>query len=170
LPHRARHIDVTSAVGQGTTFHIYFPRVANDKPSTAAADEKPAAPASTGTVLLVEDQEGVRRFLRAALEKFGYRILEAGNGTDALVMAKGFEGKIDLLITDLVMPGIHGQELAERLSVVQPQAKVLFMSGYAKENIGGRGIKMTDLVYLQKPFSPAQLLAKVRQLLGGEAA
>jgi two-component system, cell cycle sensor histidine kinase and response regulator CckA len=113
----------------------------------------------------VEDQESVRVFLRAVLEKSGYRVLEAAHGAAALAAAKEFDGPIDLLVTDLIMPMMNGEELAEHLLRDRPRTKVLFMSGYAKENIGGRGIDAPGLIYLQKPFGPGQFIAKVREAL-----
>jgi PAS domain S-box-containing protein len=160
-------IEVTTALGKGTTFHIYFPEAVNAALPSGVDGDKTPLTESSGTVLLVEDQGDVRRFLHSVLEKFGYRILEAANGSDALALAKGFDGTIDLLVTDLVMPRMRGQELAERLMTIRPGTKVLFMSGHAEENAGKRGVEMPDLVYLQKPFSPGQLLAKVRDVLGG---
>jgi two-component system, cell cycle sensor histidine kinase and response regulator CckA len=149
-------IEVTSALGEGTTIHIYFPRVPTPQRQPAVVLTTPSMNESTGTVLLVEDQENVRRFLRAVLAKSGYRVVEAVNGSDALAVAGEFIGTIDLLVTDLIMPVMNGQELAERLKMDRPEARILFMSGYAKESIGGRGIDMPGLVYLQKPFSPSE--------------
>jgi PAS domain S-box-containing protein len=158
-------IEVTSSLGQGTAVHIYFPRVPSPPRQPAVVLTTPSSNESTGTVLLVEDQENVRKFLRAVLSRSGYRVVEAVNGSDALTVAGDFIGTIDLLVTDLIMPLMNGQELAERLMVDRPNTKVLFMSGYAKETIGGRGIDMPGLVYLQKPFAPSQLIAKVREAL-----
>jgi PAS domain S-box-containing protein len=158
-------IEVTTALGQGTSFHIYFPRVPGQPLEPPSSDGPPAANDTTGTVLLVEDQESVRVFLRAVLEKSGYRVLEAAHGAAALAAAKEFDGPIDLLVTDLIMPMMNGEELAEHLLRDRPRTKVLFMSGYAKENIGGRGIDAPGLIYLQKPFGPGQFIAKVREAL-----
>jgi PAS domain S-box-containing protein len=158
-------IEVTSALGEGTAIHMYFPRAPAPQRQPAVVLTMPSMNKSTGTVLLVEDQENVRRFLRAVLAKSGYRVVEAVNGSDALAIAGEFIGTIDLLVTDLIMPVMNGQELAERLKIDRPETGVLFMSGYAKESIGGRGIDMPGLVYLQKPFSPGQFIAKVREAL-----
>jgi two-component system, cell cycle sensor histidine kinase and response regulator CckA len=158
-------IEVTSSLGAGTAIHIYFPRVPSPPRQPVAIATTPSLNESTGMVLLVEDQENVRKFLRAVLAKSGYRVVEAVNGSDALALARDFVGPIDLLVTDLIMPLMNGQELAESLMIDRPHTKILFMSGYAKENMGGRGVDMPGLVYLQKPFSPGQFIAKVREAL-----
>ena len=117
------------------------------------------------TVLVVEDQESVRRYLRAVLERSGYRVLEAGNGPDALALVNRFDQTIHLIVTDLVMPLMNGRDLTEQLKITRPGTKVLFISGYANETIDDRGMDEPDLVYLQKPFDSEQLIAKVQEAL-----
>jgi PAS domain S-box-containing protein len=162
-------IEVTSAPGEGTTIHIYLPRAAEDPEQRSVASGKSPAMKGSETVLLAEDQSSVRRYLRSVLEEFGYRVVDVANGPDALVLAKQFEGTIDLLITDLIMPLMDGRNLAEQLTAIRPGTKVLFMSGSSKEDIARRGMDTPDLVYLQKPFAPEELISKVRELLGSQA-
>jgi DNA-binding response OmpR family regulator len=113
----------------------------------------------------VEDQEAVRQYLRVTLEDFGYTVLLAANGPDALALSDQFAGKIDLLLVDLVLPLMNGRELAEKLKLTRPGLKVLFTSGYAEETMGSRGIFAGDLPYLPKPFNRQKLAARVREAL-----
>jgi two-component system, cell cycle sensor histidine kinase and response regulator CckA len=158
------HIEVESELGRGTTFRVSLPRAA-DLPAQA----KPAAPLPTDggreTVLLVEDEPGVRRLVRRVLQAHGYAVLEAGDGEQAEAVARAHPGSIDLLITDVVMPGRSGREVAEALRGAWPGLKVLFMSGYTDDEVMRRGIETDRVHFLQKPFAPAALAAKVRQVL-----
>ncbi len=158
-------IDVTSAVGAGTTIHLWLPRSGSERQIQSM--EGAAAPAIKGreTILLVEDQNGVRRFLRTVLEEYNYRVLDAANGSDALELAKT-SGPIDLLISDLIMPMMDGRELAQRLLEMQPNAKVIFVSGYARDSMEARWADTPSLVYLQKPFNPEQLITRIQDVLG----
>ncbi len=126
-----------------------------------------AAAATRGheTILLVEDEEGVRRIARIALETRGYRVLEAADGRAAMAVAEGRVGEIDLLVTDVVMPGMSGRELADVLRVRQPGLKVLFMSGYVEDALVRHGIVEAEEAFLHKPFSLVELAAKVREVL-----
>jgi PAS domain S-box-containing protein len=161
----AGRIEVTSELGQGSTFHIYLPRVTGVQSAPSGARAPVAIVRGSGTVLVVEDQDAVRQYLRVVLESAGYRVLQAANGPEALAVAEQFSGAIDLLVTDLVLPLMNGRELAERLKRVRPEVKVLFTSGYAEETMGSRGIIASDLAYLPKPFDPEKLKAKVREAL-----
>ena len=161
----AGRIEVTSELGQGTTFHIYLPRVTTLQSAPSDASSPASIARGSGTVLVVEDQEAVRRYLRVVLENAGYRVLQAANGPEALALTEQFSGVIDLLVTDLVLPHMNGRELAEKLKMARPGMKVLFTSGYAEETMGSRGIIASDLAYLPKPFDPEELRAKVREAL-----
>src|SRR6266851_9475140 len=136
----AGRIEVTSKLDEGTTFHIYLPRVAAERSTESGAKHPVPAMQSSGTVLVVEDRDAVRRYIRAVLERSGYSVLQAANGPDALRLAEQFAGTIDLLVTDLILPLMNGRELAEKLKMARPGMKVLFTSGYAEETMGSRGI------------------------------
>jgi PAS domain S-box-containing protein len=152
-----------SEVGQGTTFKIYLPLVAETagRPPEEAIE---AAPSGTETILLVEDAAAVRDATRQILRRFGYTVIDAPNGTVALGEAH-FAAHIDLLLTDVVMPGMSGRELAELLGQIRPEIPVLFMSGYTDDAIVRHGLLRPSIAYLQKPFSPDALARKVREVL-----
>jgi signal transduction histidine kinase len=157
---------VYSELGCGTTFKIYLPRVdelgSTVKPEPFISD----LPIGTETVLLVEDEEAVRGLARQVLEMSGYTMLEASHGGEALLLAEQQQDAIDLLITDVVMPGgMNGQELAERLKSLRPGIKVLFISGYTDEALVHHGVLEPGLFLLQKPFAPNVLVRKVREVL-----
>jgi len=159
------YVLVQSEKGKGTTFNIYLPRV------EAAADmtTAPVAGAAAGgseTVLLVEDEESVRQLVRETLEAKGYAVIEAEDGQRGLEAATKFKGKIDLLITDVVMPGISGRELAQQLAHIRPEAKVLYLSGYTEDTIVSEGAIESGTAFLQKPFTLQNLSRKVREVLG----
>ena len=118
---------------------------------------------------MVEDQEEVRELALIILRARGYRLLQAANGNEALAIADRYDGPIHLLLTDVVMPGMNGQELADRLLAKQPSLRVLFMSGYAENVITHAGMMGDELNYLLKPFTPATLAHKIRGLLGTTA-
>jgi CheY-like chemotaxis protein len=119
----------------------------------------------TETVLLVEDHPEVLRLARDILRQKGYRLLDAPNGAEALTVAAGHAGVIDALVTDVVMPGMNGRELAARLLKLRPQVKVLFISGYAADAFGSDGVLDPGMAYLAKPFTAAQLTLKLRQVI-----
>jgi CheY-like chemotaxis protein len=158
----AGRVEVTSKLGEGTTFHIYLPRHESEPSTQAGVDEPAQAAQGSGTILVVEDQDAVRQYVCAVLEQSGYRVLQAANGRDALAQAGEFPAKIHLLLTDVILPGMNGRELAEKLALTRPEIKVLFMSGYAQETIGGREVLASDATFLPKPFGPEVLRAKVR--------
>ena len=158
------HIWVYSEPGGGTTFKIYFP-------ATEAEDsEQPEliAPISlqgTETILLVEDQDEVRRVAQAILRRYGYHVIEARNAGEALLTCERHPRTIHLLLTDVVMPQLSGRELAERLAAVRPEMKVLYMSGYTENVIVHHGILDSGIAYLQKPIVPDLLARRVREVL-----
>jgi CheY-like chemotaxis protein len=133
-----------------------------------APEEVPAR--GTETVLLVEDEDMVRRMTREVLEGAGYRVLEASSGFEALRMSAGHGGRLDLMLTDVVMPGMSGRELAERLAPVRPGMKVLYMSGHTDDAIFHHGVTQAGTGFLQKPFTPDALERRVRELLGQPGA
>ena len=158
------HIRVRSVSGEGTAFEIDLPAVAD----AAEVSERPAlmaAPRGTETVLVVEDQDDVRRLVRDALSRSGYTILDAGDGEAAVTICRDHAGAIDLLLSDVVMPGMTGPVVADRCRDLRPQIKVLFMSGYADTILRGVTSPTTPAAYIQKPFTPAQLATKIREVL-----
>ena len=161
------HIGVRSAPGEGTTFEILFPAWSGElRPAPA---KPPAAEATPGgeTVLLVEDDPGVRSLAREVLERAGYRVLAVADPEQALAAAGSHPGPIDLLLTDLVMPGMSGRRLAGLLRQRRPEAKVLYCSGYLDEGAALNGGLEPGTPFLAKPFRPADLLRAVREALGG---
>ncbi|MGV3607238.1 MAG: PAS domain S-box protein [Planctomycetaceae bacterium] len=158
-------IDVQSKVGQGATFHILLPRQAAAATETDAVPASPSSDAIQATVLLVEDESGVREFAKFALESRGYTVLEASCGSDALARSASYGSPIHLLIADVVLPGINGRELWEQLQSERPGLKVLYLSGYMDETILRSGLNQDRVAFLQKPFSPSVLAQKVREVL-----
>jgi PAS domain S-box-containing protein len=159
---------VYSEPGQGTSFKIYFPRVA-ERAEVAAlsapAEEAAATEAGTETILLAEDEANLRYLARQFLEKQGYKVIEATDGAAAMQIAVAHEGVIHLLLTDVIMPGMNGRELAQRISEIRPQTKVLYMSGYTENVIGHNGTLDEGVRLLQKPFTLRDLKNKVREVL-----
>jgi two-component system, cell cycle sensor histidine kinase and response regulator CckA len=156
---------VESQLRKGTTFRIYFPPV--DGPAVAEAEKAIAAvKGGSETVLLVEDEEEIRSMVRRTVEAKGYSVLEARNGREALRVAKQHQGPIHLLLTDVVMPGISGRVLADRLAGLLPGVKVLYMSGYTDDVVTRRGRLGPETPILVKPFTPEALARKVREVLG----
>ena len=164
------HIWVRSEPGAGTTFHICLPRAAGE---VACAEVSPVPVADLSgyeTLLVVEDQAEVRHLAMEVLESYGYKVLGAASGPDALQLCSIYTGPVHMLVTDVVMPGMTGPELAAQLTVLRPSIKVLFMSGYADKLIAEKGALAGETAYLQKPFSPRSLAAKVRETLGPRPA
>jgi two-component system cell cycle sensor histidine kinase/response regulator CckA len=156
-------VDVWSGVGIGTSFKIYLPRI--DKPVLATPEKVGGRAESRGeTILLVEDQDAVRSYAKEALEQYGYHIIEASSGDLAIGAASSHIGEIHLLLTDVVMVGMNGHELSERLQEFRPSLKALFVSGYGADVIARHGV-LDGVAFLQKPFSPDEIAAKVRQVL-----
>jgi PAS domain S-box-containing protein len=159
------NIMLYSEVGIGTTFKIYLPRVAEDVITVEHRPVTGELHIGTETILLVEDEDIVRSLTRQILEMCGYTVLEAHNGAEALATCETHAGKIDLLITDVVMPKIGGRELAETFALTHPQMRVLFISGYTDDAIVRHGVIEAGTNFLQKPYTPATLAYKVREVL-----
>jgi two-component system, cell cycle sensor histidine kinase and response regulator CckA len=156
-------ITVNSEVGEGTTFKIYLPIVDQLVAKDATKASSSQAPQSEGeTILLVEDDVRVGRIVRNMLIRSGYRVLAADDAEDALTLLAEEEWSIDLLLSDLIMPGMGGRELAERVKTLQPQAAVLYMSGYTDDAVVRREVLDADVAFLQKPFGIADLVRHVR--------
>ena len=162
------YIWVYSEVAKGTTFKIYLPRVAaSGEPATQVAapvDYRKVEP-GTETILLVEDEANLRYLARQYLEKQGYRVIEAADGAVAMQIAVAHEATIHLLLTDVIMPGMNGHELAQRISEIRPNVKILYMSGYTENVIGHNGMLDAGVRLLQKPFNLRDLKSKVREVL-----
>ncbi len=164
------HVTVFSEVGHGTTFTVYLPRVAQAPTASPAHTGLTTLPRGSETVLLVEDDDAVRSLCRHILHGCGYTVLEARDGMEAVRAAEQHRGRIDLLITDVVMPRMGGHEVAERLASLRPGVQVLFLSGYTEDSVVRHGIVQPEVAFLQKPFSPASLAAKVREVLDRRVA
>jgi len=161
---------VYSEPNRGTTFKIYLPLAESAAVSTARPATARASPRGSETILLVEDEELVRKLARRVLEGHGYSVMVAGSGKAALELVEGSEGRLDLLVTDVVMPGMSGRQLAEELRARQSLLKVLYVSGYTDDAIVRHGVLEQDVAFLQKPFGPEALLRKVRGVLDGAPA
>src|SRR6184192_1241387 len=161
---------VYSEPGRGTSFKVYLPRVEEPAEPAAAPTATVEPLRGTETVLVVEDAASVRMVTRQVLERYGYAVLEAPNGETALRLAAKHHGRIHLLLTDVVMPGLSGRQLAEQLAQLRPDMKVLYASGYADQAIVHHGILESGIAYLQKPFTPETLARSVRQVLDSSPA
>jgi len=161
-------ICVYSEPGQGTTFKLYLPKLKWDAESGKKEQTPVVELAGSEIVLIVEDDDGLRKFAQEVLLLHGYRVLDAENGEDALRVSQAHEGQIDLLLTDVVMPKMGGKELAERLQSLYPQMKVIYMSGYTDNTITHHGVLEPGLNFIEKPFSLESLAKKVRQVLDDE--
>jgi CheY-like chemotaxis protein len=158
-------IDLTSSVGEGTTVAIYLPRFAGDKAAGDAAPADDAPERGRETVLLVEDEPMMLELSRTMLEKLGYRVLAAATPAAAMALADRYADQIDLLFTDVVMPSMSGDDLAARLVQSYPHFKCLFASGHFTHGLARGGAINEGVHFLQKPFSLADLAAKLRQAL-----
>jgi two-component system, cell cycle sensor histidine kinase and response regulator CckA len=159
------HVGVYSEVGHGTTFKVYLPRVPERPPLGKSNHGLTVLPTGSETVLVVEDEDGVRALTRHVLERCGYIVLEARDGPEALRIAGPPQEKIDLLVTDVVMPRMGGREVAECIAALHREVKVLFLSGYTEDAVVRHGILQAEVAFLQKPFTPASLATKVREVL-----
>ena len=158
-------IHVQSAPERGATFTVYLPRI-DEVTSAAAVHKAPDRPAQgVETVLLVEDEQGVRTLVRDGLLRYGYTVLEAQNGVEAFLISNQHQGPIHLLVTDVVMPGMNGREVAHQLMALRPDMKVLYISGYIDDAGLRSGADRARTSFLQKPFTPEALARKVRDVL-----
>jgi CheY-like chemotaxis protein len=160
------YIQVESAPGRGTTFTIYLPCTTN---VAEEATMRAAPPAVRGheTILLVEDDAAVRTLTQRILRELGYRVLTAGSGAEALALADGHPTPIHLLLSDVVMPGLDGHQLAGQLATLHPETRVLYTSGYTEDTIIRRGVLNDNITLLPKPFSIQLLSETVRKALDG---
>jgi CheY-like chemotaxis protein len=157
---------VYSEPGKGSTFKILIPVVSTGESSVAAEPDEPVRAAQGETILLVEDEAGVRRFVRSMLEKRGYRVIEAADATEALDLASDPSRHIDVLLTDVIMPKMNGPDLAERVIGLRPKLCVLFMSGYTDRAIRLQDRLVEGAAFIQKPFTPQLLALRIREILG----
>ncbi|NLE61020.1 MAG: response regulator, partial [Planctomycetes bacterium] len=162
------HIQVFSERGKGTTFTVYLPSVAEEVAEKAWREADTPSAGGSETVLVVEDDEAVRTMLARALQRYGYDVLEATSGEEALRLCQNMEKPPDLLVTDVVMPGqLNGRQLVARLGTLYPALKVVYISGYMDVTSADEGNLEPGAVFLQKPFTPTTLAKKVRQALDG---
>jgi PAS domain S-box-containing protein len=159
------YVFVRSELGRGTTFRIYLPRVEEAAEPTDGVPSSQAASEGSETVLLVEDEESVRQLVRETLESKGYKILEAEHGEAALQIASAHHGPIHMLITDVVMPGMGGRDLAKHLGESRPDTAVLYLSGYTEDTFVHEGVLESGTAFLQKPFTLQALARRVREVL-----
>jgi PAS domain S-box-containing protein len=159
------HVFVASEPGRGSVFTVYLPAQPGEAEHPAAAAPRPPVPGGAETVLLVEDEELVRRLTGEILRRNGYRVLEAGDGVAALAILRQHPGRIHLLLTDVVMPRMSGRELVEQVRPLRPDMHILYVSGYSEEAIARQGQLTEGIELLAKPFTPGVLTAKIRQLL-----
>jgi two-component system cell cycle sensor histidine kinase/response regulator CckA len=159
------HVWADSDVGHGTRFDVHLPRI--DQPLEAVIVQPPhTSLRGTETVLLVEDEPAVRMLARRVLEAQGYRVLEAADGVEAVQLAKQQQGPIDLLLTDVIMPHMSGPEVSSAVTAVIPGIRTLYMSGYTANAIAPLGMSDSTVPLVEKPFTPASLASKVREVLG----
>jgi CheY-like chemotaxis protein len=154
-----------SEPGKGSSFKIYLPRIANGVLEQSNGEGDGRQVGGSETVLVVEDQEEVRSYAVHVLKAYGYQVLAAHDGPSALTAAETHPGPIHVLLTDVVLPGMNGKQLADRLTGLRPELKVLYTSGYTRDVIAHRGVLDADVAYLAKPYSPEALAAKMREVI-----
>ncbi len=161
------YIAVQSAPERGTTFRIFFRQAQETEEVKPAAPpfQRPPSPRGTETVLLVEDEEALRGPMRRGLEREGYTVLEAGDAREAITICETFDGVIHIMVTDLVMPGMDGVELARHVESIRPDMKVLYTSGYTDSEVTRHGLVEPGVAFLQKPYTPSELVRRIREIL-----
>jgi CheY-like chemotaxis protein len=159
------YVFAESQIGIGTTFYVYLPRVEDRIEELGPAPAQELEKGGCETVLLVEDEESVRELVRVTLVSRGYRVLEAENGECGLRLAEESKTPIDLLVTDVVMPGMGGRELAKKIVAMRPGTRVLYLSGYTEDTVITQGTDNPGTSFLQKPFTLQKLTTKVREVL-----
>jgi signal transduction histidine kinase len=159
------HIELWSEPGCGAAFTMYFPRDESDEPSLSVTGEIPVFSTSSSRILVVEDDATVRKLVTGILEKSGHKVLTAEDGLAALSLVEKETEDIDLVILDVVMPGMNGREVAEQIEKASPRMKVLYMSGYTDDEVIHRGVRDLRSNFIQKPFTAAQLVRKVGEVL-----
>jgi CheY-like chemotaxis protein len=159
------YIWVYSEAGSGTTFKVYLPAIDEDVDSKQPAQTIEPIALGSETILLVEDDEMVRGLALTTLEEGGYKVLQAANGAEALLLCEQYPEPIHLLLTDVVMPGMSGRAVADRLKSLRPQMLDLYMSGYTEDAIVHHGVLNEGVNFIEKPFSPTALTRKVREVL-----
>jgi CheY-like chemotaxis protein len=162
-------INVESEPGKGATFTVVLPSQPAPRRRGNSGASLRAVPRGTETVLVVEDEDAVRRIVKIALESAGYQVIEARSGSEALEVVRRHAGAIHLVVTDVVMPEMSGRELAERIVKDHPGVRILYMSGYTDDAVVRHGIVESGVAFLQKPFTPLALARKVREVLNGKA-
>jgi two-component system, cell cycle sensor histidine kinase and response regulator CckA len=156
---------VSSEQSEGTTFKIYFPCVEERAEAMVTRTRPAESPQGSETILVVEDEEMVRGLVCQILRNKGYRVLEASNGEEGLLVCRQQSSPIHIMVTDVVMPGMNGRDLANRVASIRPAMKVLFMSGYSEDAVVSDGVLDRGLTFIQKPFTPEALAWKVREVL-----
>jgi CheY-like chemotaxis protein len=160
------HVRIYSEVGQGTTIKMYFPRMNTPDGEGSEAAEEPVAEAEASeTILIVEDDTDVRTYLAEVLRNLNYRVVTADNAQAALTVLLQEDRRVDLLLTDIIMPGINGRELGRRAQTMRPELPILYMTGYSRNAVVHHGRLDEGVELLQKPVSQAQLAARIRTLL-----
>lgn len=162
-------VSLTSETGHGTTFHIFFPRVADPNRKPPKKSERDFSSRGSETILLVEDDDALRELILSALSRAGYTVIEAANGLEGLRIAREKAGAIDLVLTDVVMPGMRGTQMAEEISAAYPNAKILYMSGYSECAGGHEDILKQGRSLLEKPFELGTLTTEIRAALRAPA-
>jgi CheY-like chemotaxis protein len=160
------YISVDSVVGQGTSFNVYLPRIEEAMAAMTSSKDSSEAARGSETILLVEDAKTLRDLARELLEANGYTVLDAANGPDAIRIAEEYHSPIHILLTDVVMPGMDGRALADRITRICTGIKVVYMSGYTDDFIVHLGVLDSGVTLIQKPFTREDLLGKVREILG----
>ncbi len=167
VKHSGGYIIVESAVGKGTTFRFYLPRVQSPVDEAGVPTSAPAERNKTGTILVVEDETSLRRLISLSLERRGHEVLAAKDGAEAVEIFRQHGSSIDLVVSDIMMPHVDGFELKQRIAALSPDVKFVFMSGYAEETVEQRQMLLQGCAFLEKPFLPDELANKVRELLKG---